>query len=120
MKPLLNDILEKAEADWQDGVQLRLRFAHDSTLMPLLSLMGVNDMGVRVENPYEAENYWRNFDIPMGCNFQLVFFRGRKASDEILIQALLNGFCATLPLPEAAPGFYRWSDFKAKFDKLAI
>ena len=56
----------------------------------------------------------------MGCNFQLVFFRGRKASDEILIQALLNGFCATLPLPEVAPGFYKWSDFKAKFDKLAI
>ncbi len=54
MRPLLDDILEKAETDWQNGVQLRLRFAHDSTLMPLLSLMGVNDMGVRVENPYEA------------------------------------------------------------------
>ena len=46
--------------------------------------------------------------------------RSRKAPDEILIQVLLNGFCATLPLPEVAPGFYRWSDFKARFNKLAI
>ena len=115
MRPLLDDILEKAETDWQNGVQLRLRFAHDSTLMPLLSLMGVNDMGVRVENPYEAENYWRNFDIPMGCNFQLVFFKSKKNPD-ILVQVLLNGFEATLPLPMAAPGsFYRWQDIKERY-----
>lgn len=115
MRPLLDDILEKAETDWQNGVQLRLRFAHDSTLMPLLSLMGVNDMGVRVENPYEAENYWRNFDIPMGCNFQLVFFKSKKNPD-ILVQVLLNGFEATLPLPMAAPGsFYRWQDIQERY-----
>jgi hypothetical protein len=56
----------------------------------------------------------------MGCNFQMVFFRNRKHPDDILIQVLLNGFCATLPLPEAAPGFYHWNDFKKKCDKLAI
>ena len=113
MKPLLLDIIEKAEADWKDGVQLRLRFAHDSTLMPLLSLMDVNGMGARVENPYEVENYWRIFDIPMGCNLQLVFFKSKKNPD-VLVQVLLNGFEATLPLPMAAPGsFYRWEDVKA-------
>ena len=26
-------------ADWENGVRLRLRFAHDSTLMPFLSLL---------------------------------------------------------------------------------
>ena len=113
LQPLLDDILQKAEADWQNGVQLRLRFAHDSTLMPLLSLMDVNGMGARVENPYEVENYWRIFDIPMGCNLQLVFFKSKKNPD-VLVQVLLNGFEATLPLPMAAPGsFYRWSDIKA-------
>ena len=116
MKALLNDFIVKAQEDMADGkVQLRLRFAHDSTLMPLLSLMDVNGMGVRLENPFELENYWRSFDIPMACNFQLIFFRSTK-NPEILVQVLLNGREATLPLQMAAPGsFYRWSDILAKY-----
>jgi hypothetical protein len=115
LRPLLNDIIEKADADWQNGVQLRLRFAHDSTLMPLLSLMDVNGMGASIENPYEVENYWRIFDIPMACNLQLIFFKSKKNPD-ILVQVLLNGFEATLPLPMAAPGsFYKWEDVKAYY-----
>lgn len=50
----------------------------------------------------------------------MVFFRSKRHPEDILIQVLLNGFCAILPLPEAAPGFYRWRDFKEKFDRLAI
>ena len=52
-------------------------------------------------------------------NLQIVFFKSRK-SDDILIQALLNGFCATLPLPEAAPGFYHLSDFRKRFSEIKI
>lgn len=112
MRDLWNDFLEKAEADWRDGVQLRLRFAHDSTLMPLLSLLDVNGMGARIEDPARVEDYWRNFDIPMACNLQLVFFKSRKDPD-ILVQVLLNGREATLPIEMAAPGsFYRWDDLK--------
>lgn len=112
MRPLWEDFLAKAEADWQDGVQLRLRFAHDSTLMPFLSLLDVNGMGARLDDPAQVENAWRSFDIPMGCNLQLVFFRNKKNPD-ILVQVLLNGREATLPLPMAAPGsFYRWEDIR--------
>ena len=115
LRPLLQDIIEKAEPDWRNGVKLRLRFAHDSTLMPLLSLMDVNGMGARIEDPYQVENYWRNFDIPMASNFQLIFFKSKKNPD-ILVQVLLNGFEARLPFPMAAPGsFYRWEDFKAYY-----
>jgi len=110
MKALWNDFVEKTSADWENGVQLRLRFSHDSCLMPLLSLLDVNGMGVRLDNPYEVENWWRTFDIPMACNFQLVFFKSKKNPD-ILVQVLLNGFEATLPLEMAAPGsFYKWSE----------
>ena len=116
MSVLLRDFIDKAEEDMADGkVQLRLRFAHDSTLLPLLSLMDVNGMGVRMTDPYELENYWRSFDIPMACNFQLVFFKSKK-NPEILVQVLLNGREATLPLEMAAPGsFYRWSDILARY-----
>ena len=120
MSVAAKDIIDRFEEDMANGVSLRMRFSHDTALAPLISYLGVNGMDAMIENPYEVEKVWRIYDIPMACNFQLVFFRSRKAPDEILVQALLNGFCATLPLPEAYPGFYRWSDFKAKFGHLAI
>ena len=107
------DLVDKAREDWDNGVQLRLRFTHDSTMMPLLSYLGVNGMDARVEDPQEVENVWRNYNVPMAANVQLVFFRSKRNPD-ILFQFLLNGREATLPLPMAAPGsFYRWEDFKA-------
>ena len=112
MKPLFRDIMERAETDWREGIRLRLRFGHDLSLMPLLSLMDVNGMGAKVKDPYDVADYWRIFDVPMACNLQLVFFQSKK-NPEILVQVLLNGFEATLPLEMAAPGsFYRWEDIK--------
>lgn len=120
MSALLNDFITKADEDMQSGqVQLRLRFAHDSTLMPLLSLLDLNGMGASISDPYEVEKYWQNYNVPMACNFQLIFFKSKKNPD-ILVQVLLNGFEATLPLPMAAPGsFYRWEDFKACYSHYA-
>ena len=80
--------------------------------MPLLSLMNVNGMGAVISDPYEVEQYWQSYNIPMACNFQLIFFKSKKSQD-ILIQPLLNGFQAKFPFPETAPGFYSWEDFKA-------
>jgi hypothetical protein len=112
MKPLFRDIMERAETDWREGIRLRLRFGHDLSLISLLSLMDVNGMGAKVKDPYDVADYWRIFDVPMACNLQLVFFQSKK-NPEILVQVLLNGFEATLPLEMAAPGsFYRWEDIK--------
>ena len=120
MSVTVKDIIDKFEEDRTNGVSLRMRFSHDTALAPLLSYLGVNGMDASISNPYDVEKVWRSYDVPMACNFQMVFFRNRRKPDDILIQVLLNGFCATLPLPEAAPGFYHWNDFKDRFDKLAI
>lgn len=115
MSATVRDFIEKAGSDWRDGVALRLRFTHDSALAPLLAYMDVNGMGAVVNEPSEVKKYWRSYDIPMACNLQLVFFRkgGGASSDgsDILVQVLLNGTEASLPVPAACPGFYRWSDF---------
>lgn len=113
MRALLQDFIGKAEEDISTGtVQLRLRFAHDSTLMPLLSLMGVNNWGSVISDPAALADAWRTFDVPMACNFQWIFFRNPR-TPEVLVQVLMNGREATLPLPMAAPGsFYRWEDLK--------
>ncbi|MBR6305497.1 MAG: hypothetical protein IKR38_01790 [Bacteroidales bacterium] len=120
MSVTVKDIIDRFDDDLRDGVAMRLRFSHDTAMMPLLSYLGVNGKDVSEADPRKLENLWRNFDICMACNFQMVFFRNKKNPDDILVQVLLNGFQATLPLPEAAPGFYHWSDFKEKFNHLEI
>ncbi|MBP3203321.1 MAG: hypothetical protein J6M31_06950 [Bacteroidales bacterium] len=119
MKALWQDIVEKADVACSGGpVQLNLRFAHDSSLMPILSLLDINGMGVRSADPAVVADAWRTYNIPMACNLQLVFFRSRRNAD-ILVQVLLNGREATLPLPMAAPGsFYRWADVRAHYAAL--
>ena len=120
MSVTAKDIIDKFEEDTAAGIAMRLRFSHDTALMPLISYLGVNGMDAVVADPREVERYWRNYSVPMGCNLQIVFFRSKKNPDDVLIQVLLNGFQATLPLPEAAPGFYHWADFKARFNHLEI
>jgi hypothetical protein len=120
MSVTVKDIIDRYEEDVRDGVSLRCRFSHDTALMPLISYLGVNGMDICTDDPHELENIWRSFSVPMACNLQIVFFRNSKQPDDVLIQVLLNGFQATLPLPAAAPGFYRWSDFKERFDHLEI
>lgn len=110
---MVREMIEHADEDLQNGnVNLRLRFSHDSALMPLLSFMEVDTFGASVADPYEVKDWWRCFEIPMACNLQLVFYRSRR-SPEILVVPLLNGREAKLPFPAMEGPFYRWSDFKA-------
>jgi hypothetical protein len=120
MSVTVKDIIDRYEEDVRDGVSMRCRFSHDTALMPLISYLGVNGMDISTDDPHGLENVWRSFSVPMACNLQIVFFRNPKRPDDVLIQVLLNGLQSTLPLPEAAPGFYHWSDFKERFDHLEI
>lgn len=55
---------------------------------------------------------------PCAYNLQLVLFKSKQNPD-ILVQVLLNGFEATLPLEMAAPGcFYRWDDFVQRYSTI--
>ena len=125
---MVQDFIVKADEDLASGaVNLRLRFSHDTGLMPLMSFMKVDNFGVEVEDPHEIMDYWRSFEIPMGCNFQLVFFRrkggakgGKSGSSrpEILVKPLLNGYDARLPFESWDGPFYDWQKFKAYYNPL--
>jgi hypothetical protein len=99
------------------GPQLRLRFSHDSALMPLLSLMDVNGMGYATANPDAVADRWRLFDIPMGCSLQLVFCRIRR-NPQILVMPLLNESPASLPFPSVEGPYYSWQDVKDYYEKI--
>ena len=115
---ILKDIMDNADENISSGkVQLDLRFTHDTAVLPMAAFMRLNNFGAVVNDPYEVKNYWRSDQIPMASNIQFIFYRSKK-SPEILVKVLYNGSEASLPLPEAAPSFYSWSEFKAYYGKL--
>jgi len=114
MIPILQDILKKAD----DVIEGRsdhisdLRFGHDSCLGPLTVLMGINGADLDPTDPYEVKNCYQNWETCKASNIQLVFYRGKKGTHDILVKCLLNGVEASLPIATEQFPYYKWSDFK--------
>ena len=115
--PILRDILVKADAVL-DGTIDRiadLRFGHDSYIGPLTVLMGLDGADLDPEDPYEVKNVYQNWKTCKASNIQLVFYRGRRATDDILVKCLLNGYEVTLPVQTETFPYYKWSDLRAHY-----
>ncbi len=109
---ILENMIGEADKDLASGeVQLRLRFSHDTAILPLVSYMRLDNFGAVVDDPGEVKNYWRSDKVPMAANLQLIFYRSRR-NPEILVKVLYNGREASLPIPQSAPSFYSWTAFK--------
>ena len=113
MIPILEDFIKKANAvlDGSSDHIADLRFGHDGCIGPLTVLMGINGADRDPEDPYEVKNCYQNWETCKACNIQLVFYRSKKATDDILVKCLLNGLEATLPVPTTQAPYYKWSDF---------
>ena len=114
MIPILQDIIRKADnvISGRSDRLADLRFGHDTCIGPLTVLMGINGADRDPEDPYEVKNCYQNWQTCKASNIQLVFYRGKKQSDPILVKCLLNGNEATLPLPADLFPYYRWADFQ--------
>ena len=114
MIPILQDIMKKADAvlDGSSDRIADLRFGHDTCIGPLTVLMGINGADQDPEDPYEVKNIYQNWETCKACNIQLVFYRSKKQTDDVLVKCLLNGEEATLPVPTDNFPYYKWSDFK--------
>ena len=114
MIPILEDILGKAEAaiaGSSDRVA-DLRFGHDSCIGPLTVLMGLGGADRDPEDPYEVKNIYQNWETCKASNIQLVFYRGKKGPDDVLVKCLLNGAETTLPVATDCFPYYKWSDVR--------
>jgi hypothetical protein len=110
----LEQIIESADSDINSGsTKLRLRFGHDSGIMPLLVLLDVNGFGRSTSSIEEAVSIFPDYNVPMGCNIQFVFYR--KPGKDILVKVLLNEMEASLPLTPVKDTYYRWEDFKEHY-----
>lgn len=114
----LENIIQNADEDISSGkTRLRLRFGHDSGVMPLLTFLDVDGFGRSSSSFEEGIDIFPNYHIPMGASVQFVFFR-KEGGDDILLKVLLNEREVSLPIPAVSGPYYRWSEFKAHYNPL--
>ena len=114
---MLKDFVAKAEDALQKDSQVAadLRFAHDSTFLPICALLGVE--GYPICSIKEAYESWNAADaVPMCSNLQMVFYKGKR---DVLVKVLVNEKETILTgLTPVYTVFYRWKDIKALIDGL--
>ena len=109
--PLLEKIIEDAEQKVAEGKPaVTLRFGHDGNIMGLLNTMRIPGWCEEVDNYEDVEKYWNDFNIPMGCNVQFIFYRNKKG--DTLVKLLLNEEEIALPkqIDDSLAPYYRWED----------
>ena len=92
----------------------QLRFGHDTVLLPLVCLMGLNGYDLKTTDLDEIERrgWWCSSVFPMGGNLQFIFYRRNPKDKDVLFKVLLNEQEAKLPIPTVSGPYYRWSDFR--------
>lgn len=112
---LLTNIIETADTCVALGkTQATMRFGHEVCVMPLACLMELGNCGVSVDRLEDLDKEWQNYRIfPMGCNIQVIFYKPKKGTGDILVKALLNEREMTLPAPATdTPYYYKWEDIR--------
>lgn len=98
-----------------------LRFGHETMVMPLTCLLGLNGFGQQIEDVEQLEERgWVNYRVfPMAANIQFIFYRKNPQDEDVLFKVLLNEDEATLPIETDCAPYYHWSDFRRQYlDKL--
>ena len=111
--PLLENFLDEADSVIATGGKgLRLRFGHDSVVLPFAYILGFPEATGATA---DMENLHTQFSIfrliPMGANIQLIFFRKGKSKD-ILVKFLMNENETAVPVKTDCYPYYHWSDVK--------
>lgn len=96
-----------------------LRFGHETMVMPLTVLMGLNGTDLVTDDyAHLDQKGWVNYRIfPMGANIQLVFYRRNAGDNDVLVKVLLNENEATLPIKSDTAPYYKWSEVRDYYIK---
>lgn len=115
---LVRNFIETADtviASGRNGATLR--FGHEVCVLPLASLLELDECGYSTTQADEVAAHWRNYRIfPMASNVQFVFFRSKK-SPRVLVKVMLNEREARLPIETAQFPYYDWEEVKAYYLK---
>ena len=118
---LLRTIIQQADSCLRlPHPSAMLRYGHDTMLLPLVCLLGINGYGQQFTDPNELDTHgWRDYQvIPMAGNLQFIFYRKNASDDDPVFKVLLNEDEATLPLPTDMAPYYHWRDFRDHYLQL--
>ena len=109
--PLLQNFLDEADAMIaSSGRGVRLRFGHDSVVLPFAFVLGFPEATGATDDMENLHEYFSIFRlIPMAANIQLVFYRKAKSRD-ILVKFLMNENETSIPVRTDCYPYYHWSD----------
>lgn len=117
--PLLEKIIEDAEQKVAEGKEaVTLRFGHDGNIMGLLNTMRIPGWCEEVNSYEDVEKLFHDYDIPMGCNLQWIFYRNKKG--DVLVKMLLNEEEIAFPsqIDGSMAPYYRWEDVRTFYRNL--
>ena len=112
---LLRQLIADADSCLQlESPGAQLRFGHETVLLPLVCLIGINGYDLATDNLDELEEkgWWCSDVFPMGSNVQFVFYRESPMDQDVLVKVLLNEQEATLPIETDCAPYYHWNDFR--------
>ncbi|MBR5392156.1 MAG: histidine-type phosphatase [Prevotella sp.] len=114
--PLLKNFLDEADLMIASGKKgVRLRFGHDSVVLPFSFILGVQEAMGGTDDMEDLHNHFSIFRlIPMAGNVQLVFFR-KQGSDDILVKFLMNENETSVPITTDCYPFYHWKDVRTYY-----
>ncbi len=112
---LLRKIIEEADSCIRlEKPGAQLRFGHETVLLPLTCLLGLNgaDLEIADLERLETRGWWGSNIFPMGANIQFIFYRSDPNDKDVVFKVLLNEQEATLPIGTDMAPYYHWSDFR--------
>ena len=115
---LLKDFLDKADEALASGdIAATLRFGHDSILMPLMALVGIDEFDDwHTESDPVIAKWDLGTYVCMGSNFQMVFYRNRTG--KILVKILYNEKETTIPaISPFRDCYYDWEVLRKYLEK---
>ena len=118
---LLRSFIEDADRAIAHGSNsASLRFGHESVVLPLVCLMGINGADYQTTDLETLAQHWQSYKIfPMACNVQMIYYRPLNGEGDILVKVLLNEHEATIPVETDCAPYYRWKDVRDYYmDKL--
>lgn len=120
-KPLVDNIVNSADEALASGeTAADLRFGHDYPLLALCSYFGIEGVGERYSVREALENWISTYYTPFAGNLQLVFYKGRRDGEPVLVKFLLNEKETLIPALRSVQGpYYRWDDVKAYLKTVA-
>lgn len=115
MRPLVDDVLTKAQdaIDGRNPHIANLRFTHDSYIVPLITILGLEGCAATFGPDIEkaATSAPLSKIVPMAANVQMQLYRNKAG--EVLVRIMLNEKDATLPIECKTAPFYPWDKFRA-------